>query len=129
MARALNRLNARKVESAGAGKHPDGGGLVLIVKDTGSKQWVFRFKHLKRETMMGLGSYPEISLAEARARAAQCRQLLATGINPIEHGRMQQAEAAKGIANKALNTFGQVADQYIKGPAKAGAMKSMQRNG
>jgi len=114
MARALNRLNARKVESAGAGKHPDGGGLVLIVKDTGSKQWVFRFKHLKRETMMGLGSYPEISLAEARARAVQGRQLLATGINPIEHGRMQQAEAAKGIANKALNTFGQVADQYIK---------------
>ena len=114
MVRALNRLNARKVESAAAGKHPDGGGLVLIVKDTGSKQWVFRFKHLKRETMMGLGSYPEISLAEARVRAAQGRLLLANGINPIEQGRAQQAEAAKGAATKARTTFGQVADQYIK---------------
>lgn len=114
MSRALNRLNARKVETAATGKHADGGGLVLIVKDTGTKQWVFRFKHLKRETMMGLGPYPEISLADARARAAQARQLLATGINPIEQGRAQQAQATKGAANKARNTFGQVADQYIK---------------
>ena len=115
MVRALNRLNARKVETAPVGKHQDGGGLILIVKDTGSKQWVFRFKHQKRETMMGLGSYPEISLADARARATQSRQILATGKNPIDQAR-QQAEAAKNEATKSQSkpSFGQIADQYIK---------------
>jgi len=115
MVRALNRLNARRVETAQAGKHQDGGGLILIVKDTGSKQWVFRFKHLKRETMMGLGSYPEISLADARAHATQSRQILASGKNPIDQAR-QQAEAAKNEAIKSQSkpSFGQIADQYIK---------------
>ena len=56
MARALNKLNARTVQTATAGKHPDGGGLILIVKDSSAKSWLFRFKHNKRETAMGLGA-------------------------------------------------------------------------
>ena len=63
--------------------------------------------------MQGFGSYPEVSLAEARLKATQARQLLSAGINPIEQARAE-AEAEKKAAEVIKPTFGQIADQYIK---------------
>jgi Arm DNA-binding domain len=44
------------------------------VSATGSKSWVFRFKRDGKAHDMGLGSFPSVSLAEARQKATEARQ-------------------------------------------------------
>jgi len=61
-------------EGEGAGILHDGGGLYLRVAAAGSRSWVFRFQLAGKRRDMGLGSYPEISLAEARSRATEHRK-------------------------------------------------------
>jgi integrase len=85
--------------------------LYLQVKDSGSASWLFRYM-LDREThWMGLGSYDNFSLAEARQRARSNRQLLDDDLDPLQHKR-QQRTADQVKAAKAL-TFGAAAEQYL----------------
>lgn len=64
----LSEVMARKAK--GPAVLFDGGGLYLRVTEAGAKRWVFRYQADGRRHDMGLGSYPEISLAEARQRAS-----------------------------------------------------------
>ncbi|HEU0215363.1 MAG TPA: Arm DNA-binding domain-containing protein, partial [Stellaceae bacterium] len=48
----------------------DGGGLYLRCTASGGKSWVFRFQIGGKRRDMGLGPYPEVSLAKAREKAA-----------------------------------------------------------
>lgn len=45
----------------------DGDGLFMVVKTTGKKLWRFRYQRLitKQRTMIGLGAFPALSLADA----------------------------------------------------------------
>lgn len=83
-------LNARKVETAGPGRHGDGRGLFLYVKPTGARSWVLRYQVQGRRRDLGLGAYPDVSLAMARDRAAEARRLIAEGEDPIT--KKQQAK-------------------------------------
>lgn len=83
-------LNARKVDTAGPGRHGDGRGLFLYVKPSGSRSWVLRYQIRGRRRDLGLGSYPDVSLAMARDRAAEARRLIAEGEDPIT--KKQQAK-------------------------------------
>lgn len=49
-------------------KLPDGKGLFLLVLPTGGKYWHFRSKVGGKEKLLSFGTYPEISLAEAREK-------------------------------------------------------------
>jgi integrase len=90
MARNLNKLTATKVKSeTRPGRHGDGGGLALQVSSTGSRSWVFMWKDRGKRTVMGLGAYPAVSLADAREKAAGCRKLLASGMNPLVETRRE----------------------------------------
>ena len=64
----------------------DGGGLQFRIKPTGSKLWQLRYKNpfTKKYTVMGLGKYPDVSLADARKLRQSAKELLAKGINPID---------------------------------------------
>ena len=53
------------------GKYGDGDCLWLIVSPTGAKRWAFRYKLDGRDNAMGLGPYPEVSLAKARTEAGK----------------------------------------------------------
>ncbi len=72
MAKKLNRLTARQVDTVKVGNHPDGGNLYLRVKDTGARSWVFRYKSGGKGkvdgkvTELGIGSRNERTLAQAR---------------------------------------------------------------
>ena len=68
-----------------AGRYSDGlvSGLQLLVKDTGRKSWVQRIQVDGKRRDLGLGSYPEIGLADARARARENRHRVAEGLGPI----------------------------------------------
>ena len=110
--RALNKLTTLGVKHiTKPGLHGDGGGLYLQVSQTGAKSWLFRFMLAGRSREMGLGSLGAFTLAEARERARLQRQFLADGIDPIEHRRAQQAQAA--LAKAQTVAFEECARQYI----------------
>jgi len=76
----MGKLTDLKLRSAKAGTHGDGDGLYLRVKPTGAKSWVLRVQFQGRRTDIGLGGYPaDLSLSEAREKAAQLRKLARQG--------------------------------------------------
>jgi integrase len=77
---ALNQMTAR---SLGSGKYADGQGLWLIKRDKLSGKWILRLVVSGRRREMGLGRWPDVSIAEARERAAAARKQLRDGIDPI----------------------------------------------
>jgi len=81
---AIHKLKPRKVATATTGKYEDGGGLRLVVSMAGAKKWVLRFTINGKRREMGLGSYPDVSLAVARTKASEFRQQAAAGIDPID---------------------------------------------
>ena len=88
---------------------PDTKGLHLWVRDDLKKYWVFRFTVNGNRHDTGLGSFPEITLADAKHKVAKLRGLLANGINPAEL-KQQQREAIK---QKAKVTFSEYARDHI----------------
>lgn len=107
MARGLNKLTNRKVETAKPGRYGDGGGLWLVVSPSGARKWVFRFTRSGRPTEAGLGPVIAVSLARAREKAAEARAMVADGVNPIEAKREQRQ------LSRRVPTFGEVADALI----------------
>lgn len=77
----------------------DGGNLYLRVRPTG-KDWLFiyRIGLDRRRRKIGLGSYPDTTLANARDRASECRNLVTGGIDPKQHRESQQIANATRAA-------------------------------
>lgn len=78
----------------------DGGGLALRVSETGAKSWVLRYQLNGKRRDMGLGPFPDVSLADARRRAAGHRNQRLDGIDPLEQKaaqrRAQRLAAVRG---------------------------------
>jgi integrase len=60
----------------------DGGGLFLLVTPTGGKLWRLKYRFEGKGKLLALGSYPEISLIEARRRRDEARRNIAQGVDP-----------------------------------------------
>lgn len=86
-------------------------GLILNVTMYGSRSWVLRYQVAGKRRDLGLGSYPSVTLADAREAARVARAKLAQGIDPIEDGRRAKARLAAEI--HACMTFGEAAKRYI----------------
>ena len=89
----MGKLNARKVAALAKDdprKTADGNGLYFVVPASGEPFWILRFSMNGSRPEMTLGSYPELSLADARDAAFQQRKLIQQGINPLaERQRLQ----------------------------------------
>jgi integrase len=81
------KLTSRGVEAAKLGRHTDGRGLMLVVKPSGARSWVLRFQIAGRRRDMGLGSWPEVTLAMAREKALEARRAIAKGSDPLDEKR------------------------------------------
>jgi hypothetical protein len=103
----MARLTDRAVKTAGAGRYGDGDGLQLVVSDNGRRKWVLRFQLNGVRRDMGLGSYPAVSLSEARIAAADARKLIAQNVDPLD------ARAASRKAAKPIPTFEEIAKIVI----------------
>ena len=101
----IHRLNSRKITTTGPGKYEDGGGLRLVVAGSGAKKWVLRFTIDGKRREMGLGSFPDVGLAEARDQAAAYRKQAKAGVDPIE---------ARRTAPGKTPTFTTCAARYIR---------------
>lgn len=118
MGRGINKLSARGVEALTTpGWHGDGGGLWLRVFNDGSKRWVFKWERDNHRREMGLGPLTSVSLACARRKAEEAREVLGTGGDPLEAKRSQDEATAVAIeearAKNAIPTFGEFANAYI----------------
>ena len=83
----MAKLTAAEVKNAGPGKHQDGSGLYLRVTAKGSKSWTLRITVDGKRRDIGLGSWPEVSLADARRKTAEHRSAVAEGRDPLADKR------------------------------------------
>ena len=111
MAQTIDKLSATALRNIGPGLHSDGRGLYLQVK-RGGKSWVHRYMLDGKARYMGLGPYPDVSLANARRAAETSRRLLREGIDPIE-ARQQERNTARLKAAQSIS-FESCAMQYIE---------------
>ena len=102
----LNKLNDRMIRGlTKEGRHSDGGGLYLQVAPSGSRSWVYAWKVGAKRTVIGLGGYPAIGLAEAREIAAANRRMVAADLNPLTERRKTEA----------VPTFKEAVAQFLDG--------------
>ena len=93
----------------------DGGGLYLLVKPTGSKGWRFKYRLNGKENLMSFGTYPEVSLSEARDKRSAARKLVEQKIDPLQV-RADDRQRKKQVQE---NTFDKVAQDWL---AKQGTL-------
>ena len=77
-------------------KLTDGSGMHLLVHPNGSNYWRLQYRFGGKQKMLALGVYPEVSLADARARRDEARKLLANSIDPGDkkkNDKVEQEEA------------------------------------
>lgn len=112
-----NVLTDLAVKSAKPGRHADGGGLHLLVKDTGARSWVYRFmlKGQSRDVGLGPAGPGGVSLAKARLERDALRLKVKAGIDPIAERQREAAEAfAAAQAEKVAGiTFKASAEAFI----------------
>ena len=112
-----NALTPLAVKNAKPGRHADGGGLHLLVKDTGARSWVYRFMLKSKSRDIGLGAAGQggISLADARTARDALRLKVKAGIDPLEERKRDAAEALAAAQAAAITgmTFKVVAEAYV----------------
>ncbi|GGY82026.1 Arm DNA-binding domain-containing protein [Marinobacter zhanjiangensis] len=66
--------------------HPVGGvaGLLLQVKPSGAKSWIYRTQVAGKRRNIGLGGFPDVTLAQARDKARTMREKIKEGVDPVE---------------------------------------------
>ncbi len=105
-------LNDKKLQALKktpiSGKHTDTDGLFIKITPTGGMYWQWRIRTPK-ETLVSYGTYPEVSLAEARDRHREARALRRDGVHPNEARR--DAKLAQRFA--ADNSFELVAREWF----------------
>lgn len=116
MARQVTRLTDKQIKTAATtGKEytlSDGDGLQLRVRANGTKSWQFKYKRPTdgKSTKLSLGTYPQLSLANARKKTNELLELIAKEIDPKQHKVTQQSDNIKMYQNSLFN----VATQWFE---------------
>jgi integrase len=117
----MGKLSDRAIKALDTpGYYGDGDGLWLQVRKSQSegkpgavtRSWLFRFMLNLRSREMGLGPYPDITLAEARKKAADARRQVRDGVDPIEDRKAKRQAVA--LERARCLTFDECAEKYIK---------------
>ena len=91
------------------GTYSDGNGLTLRVEPSGTKHWVQRVTIGGRRRNIGLGSFPAVSLADARELAAENQRLIRQGRDPF----VEKRRATEELRRPAVPTFSEAAERVI----------------
>lgn len=113
MPKIAKELSAAQVQRLKRpGLHAVGGvaGLLLQVTATGARSWILRVMVGGRRRDLGLGGYPSTSLAQARERAREARELVWKGCDPIAERKALRRALAKA---QAIPTFDEAARQFL----------------
>jgi integrase len=105
---ALNDTKIRGIKpSEKQTKLFDGGGLFLLVTRQGSKLWRLKYRHEGKEKLLALGTYPEISLADAREQRDKARKQIANKVDP---GSVRKAQ--RQSETEEIETFETIAREW-----------------
>ncbi|WP_423207985.1 DUF4102 domain-containing protein [Paracoccus yeei] len=116
IAKELSALDVKRLQHPGRGRNATfnvGGvaGLVLQITPNGGRTWLLRVKVGDRRREIGLGGYPEVTLAMARDRAREAKDKIRNGIDPVEERKA--AKAALSAAQRRGLTFADAVDRYL----------------
>lgn len=114
------QLSALKAKSLPAGKHCDGNGLWLFKATKEKGKWKLRFSTAGRVREMGLGRWPDVSLAEARESAAQARKHVRAGVDPIDDRRKARHRISAMTVQEAVESCYAAKQAELKGDGKVG---------
>lgn len=109
-----------KIKNADCAQAPrklfGGGGLCLHLAPSGSKLWRMKYRYGSKEKLLSFGSYPEVSLKEARDRRDEARSHLRNDSDPaqIKHDVRRQLEF------DTKNSFAAIAEEYLEKVRKEG---------
>lgn len=110
--RQLNKLTASQVDKARFENKPrklaDGGGLYLHIMPSG-RFFRVSYRIAGKEKTYTIGEYPQVTLKRARVERDQVKALLARGIDPVAHRRLEKVESAKAQ----MHTLAHVGDDWI----------------
>ena len=128
MPREANKLSAAKVSKLKTpGRYCVGLGLWLQVSQAGTKAWLFRYMRHGRARQMSLGALHTVSLAEARIRARQARQIILDGDDPIEMKRKKRDEARSDFSGQIFSRMPRSGSSICT--RMAGGTRSIVNNG
>ena len=91
----------------------DGGGLSLYIPPTGAKVWRYRYRLGGKPGILTIGSFPELSLADARTAHRGARWLVARGEHPIRYIESEIERVSSEQATKELRSFRAVAERWM----------------
>ena len=91
-------------------KLADARGMYLLVTPAGGKCWRMKYRFEGKEKTLSFGTYPDVSLGDAREKMQAARKLLANSVDPNEHKKAAKAAAVAG----GINTFEAVALEWHK---------------
>lgn len=112
VARELGSLAVSRLTKKGWNAVGGATGLGLQITGQSSRVWVLRVLVGNKRRSIGLGSYPTVSLAEARERARQTRAQIRDGVDPVVERR--KAKDAVAASQAKAVTFEELARAYIK---------------
>lgn len=105
------QINAAK-PAAKAYKLADSGGLYLLVQPSGAKLWRYKFRLGGVEGLDALGSFPEVTLAQARQAHGESRRLVSQGINPVLARKERKQALAQANLAREKGSFAAVASDW-----------------
>ena len=116
VARELSPIEVRRLEHPGKGRNvvfPVGGvsGLGLQITPSGARTWLLRVSVGSRRREIGLGGFPDVTLAQARERAREAKDAIRQGIDPVE--QRKAARAALIAVRKRGLSFADAVARYL----------------
>ena len=125
MKRSVKKLTELELKKASVKEDKDynlsdGDGLYFIVRRNGSKFFRLDFRYGGKRLSMSLGTYPKISLKEARDKKDECKKLLSENINPISEKRVKKSSESL--------TLGMIIDEWLELRAKSSSEATVTQN-
>lgn len=104
----MHKLKYKQLLNLTKGKYHDGKGLYISISSPGRGKWSYRYRIDNQSREMGLGTFPEVSIVDARQNAEDNRRLVHQKIDPIEDKRRKEV-----LRNQQNKKFSYIADLYI----------------
>jgi integrase len=120
----INALSQMEAKNAPAGKYADGQGLWLVKRTKAAGKWFVRLSIGGERREMGLGPWPDVSIAEARERAAQARKRVRDGVDPIDERLKQRTKPKRMNFKEALESCFKAKQTELKHGGTAGRWMS-----
>ena len=104
----MHKLKYKQLLTLPKGKYHDGKGLYISISSQGRGKWSYRYRINNKSREMGLGTFPEVSIVDARQKAEDKRRLVSQKTDPIDEKKREEI-----LRNQQNKKFSHIADTYI----------------